>query len=590
MPKESPHRQEHNTAKAIDPVTLAIVNGALDSAIREMTVTIRRTAMSAVLAIGNDFSNAIFDASAQMVLQGQDQPVHLGGMIFACKELSDFFGDDIAPGDVFFHNDPATGGSHMQDMTLFKPVFSGDELIFWTANRSHMSETGGPVAGGYNPLAEEIWAEGVRIPPVKLYERGRPRRDVINLLLSNLRTRRAFSGDMKAQLAACSVAEQRLEKLLQAYGSKTVKDCVAALLDRAEGLMRAEINNAPDGLYVGKAKLEGVPGRSSDAEITATIEISGDTLHIELEAPPQTRTYANSYWANTISGIYIGVLSYLDIGIPLNSGIYRPLSIDLGPNGSVVNAELPAACSLATSTPNESIVESVRDALAKALPQRAGGGWAKVAQLCFAGTDPRTGQPYAYLSHMTGWGGGGAFWGQDGEPAVGPILVAGAATTGDVELVEHWLPLNVHRYELLADSASPGRWRGGWGPYIEIEPVDHTCQVSFLGEGFKFPARSVLGAAPAGRVFTTFLVENGVESKVTPHTILPVGPGSVVRQCCPGGGGVGSALERPIEAVLEDWRGGLLSLQAARDEYGVVIDANSSRVDGQSTEERRGRG
>ena len=144
---------------AVDPVTLAVVSGVLDSSIREMTITMRRAAMSPVLAIGNDFSNSIFDGQARMVLQGQDQPVHLGAMIFACKAVAGYFGSDLAAGDVIYHNDPRTGGSHLQDMTLYKPVFVGGELAFWTVNRAHMDETGGPVPGGYNPTAEEIWED-----------------------------------------------------------------------------------------------------------------------------------------------------------------------------------------------------------------------------------------------------------------------------------------------------------------------------------------------------------------------------------------------------------------------------------------------
>src|SRR5437660_25545 len=233
----------------VDPVTLAVVSGALDNSIREMTITMRRAAMSPVLAIGNDFSNGIFDGQARMVLQGQDQPVHLGAMIFACKEVARYFGSDLAPGDVIYHNDPRTGGSHLQDMTLYKPVFVEGELAFWTVNRSHMNETGGPVAGGYNPTAEEIWAEGLRISPVKLYEAGRPRQDVIDLLSTNFRTRRQFRGDLGAQLAACTLAERRLVQLVDRYGLATVRSCLDALLRRAEDLMRAEILGMPDGSY-----------------------------------------------------------------------------------------------------------------------------------------------------------------------------------------------------------------------------------------------------------------------------------------------------------------------------------------------------
>src|SRR3984893_15327145 len=260
--------------EAPDPITLAAVAGTFDSCIREMTITMRRVAMSPVLAIGNDFSNAIFDGQARMLLQGQDQPVHLGAMILACKEVARYFGDDLHPGDVIYHNDPRTGGSHLQDMTLYKPVFFGHALLFWTVNRSPMNETGGPPAGGYNPLAEEIWAEGLRIPPVKVYDRHVPRRDVIDLLLTNFRTRRQFRGDFGAQVAACTLAERRLRGLVERYGVEVVKVCMEALLDRAERLMREEISEMPDGRYEGRAVIEDDGHGSGDFEVTASGTIS----------------------------------------------------------------------------------------------------------------------------------------------------------------------------------------------------------------------------------------------------------------------------------------------------------------------------
>ena len=362
----------------VDPVTLAVVSGALDNSVREMTITMRRAAMSPVLAIGNDFSNAIFDAKARMVLQGQDQPVHLGAMIFACKSVAQYFGSELAPGDVIYHNDPRTGGSHLQDMAFYKPVFVDGVLAFWTVNRSHMDETGGPVAGGYNPTAEEIWAEGLRISPVKIYERGRPRRDVVDLLVANFRTRRQFRGDLGAQLAACTMAERRLAQLVQRYGLETVNACLEALLNRAENLMRAEVSSMPDGEYEGRATVEDDGRGSGELELTARVRIRGGHMDILMSAPPQTHSYINSYAANSVGAVYLGVITYIDPLIPHNEGLYRPLTVDLGPTGTLINAEEPAACSMSTSTPFGHVAQAVRAALASALKDRAGGGWAKI--------------------------------------------------------------------------------------------------------------------------------------------------------------------------------------------------------------------
>lgn len=567
---------------APDPVTLAVVAGTLDSTIREMTITMRRAAMSPVLTIGNDFSNGIFDGQARMVLQGQDQPVHLGAMIFAAKQVVRYFAGALEPGDVIYHNDPATGGSHLQDMTLYKPIFFKGELVFWGVNRSHMNETGGPVAGGYNPLAEEIWAEGLRISPVKLYAGGKPRQDVLDFLMTNFRTRRQFGGDLAAQLATANMAEQRLVQLLEHYGINTVKDCLEALMDRAEDMMRRDIRSMPEGEYHGKSVIEDDGHGSGELEIRATVKIQAEQLQIALEAPPQTRSYNNSYAANSMGGVYLGVITYVDPNIPHNEGMYRPLTVDLGPKGTVINATEPAACGMSTSTPYGHIAEAIRNALAPVLPERAGGGWAKVCIDCLTGIDPRNGDPYTYLSHMTGWGGGGAFWGQDGEAAVGPIEVAGAAMTGDIEVVEHMLPLQIQRYELDPHSAGAGRWRGGWGTLLEIAPVGHTSQIAFLGDGMKFPPPGVMGAgiaSDAERVYRKYIVGSEHAKRVQTGSVHSIRPGEVLQIHVPGGGGVGLPYDRDPERVVADVRNGLITVDNARADYGVAIEPEQLTLD-----------
>ena len=208
------HGEPVATANRVDPITLAVVRGALETAQREMTLTMERTGRSSVLTVSRDFSNAIFNWTPEMIVQGQDLPIHLGSLILATKAVSSFFADDTRPGDVMFHNDPAWDGSHIADWCMYKPVFVDDELLFWTVSKGHMADSGGPVPGSYNPEAREIFAEGLRIPPIKLYDEGRERSDVLNLLLANTRTRRNQAGDLRAQLGAVDVGAAHLTRLV----------------------------------------------------------------------------------------------------------------------------------------------------------------------------------------------------------------------------------------------------------------------------------------------------------------------------------------------------------------------------------------
>ena len=240
----------------VDPITLAVVRGVLETTQREMTLTLEKTARSSVFNVAHDYSNALFNHRPEMILQGQDIPIHLGGLIPAMKAVARFFGDEIAEGDVIYHNDPAYMGSHILDCCMYKPVFYKGELVFWAVCKGHVTDIGGPVPAGYNPEAKEIYAEGLRIPPVKLWEKGKPRNDVINFMLTNMRSRRDQEGDLRAQLGAVSVGERNLIALLDKYGADTVRECIDELMDMADRHMRQIMRSLKDGIYEGTAVLE----------------------------------------------------------------------------------------------------------------------------------------------------------------------------------------------------------------------------------------------------------------------------------------------------------------------------------------------
>lgn len=300
-----------------DPITLAVVRGALEMTQREMTLTLEKTSRSSVFNLAHDYSNALFDHHSEMILQGQDIPIHLGSLIPAMKAVSGYFGEDIAEGDVIYHNDPTYAGSHIIDCCMYKPVFYQGELVFWTVCKGHLTDIGGPVPAGYNPDAKEIYAEGLRIPPVKLWDKGRRREDVINLLLTNMRARRNQEGDLNAQYGACRVGERNLIALLDKYGVATVRECIAELKDMADRQMRELIRSVPDGSYTGRAVLEDSGHGLGELAISATVTIQDDSCHISVQSPPQVPYFINSYAGNSMSGIYLGLMMFAQVPPPI---------------------------------------------------------------------------------------------------------------------------------------------------------------------------------------------------------------------------------------------------------------------------------
>jgi N-methylhydantoinase B len=274
--------------------------------------------------------------------------------------------------------------------------------------------------------------------------------------------------------------------------------------------------------------------------------------------------------------------------LPINEGLYRPVSIDLGPQGTMLNAARPAACSLSTGNPWENVFEAVTDAFSKIVPQRSCAGWAHVACSSVSGIDPRYGEPYGGLMHVTYHGGSGAVYSTDGGHLWGSIVAAGAPQVGDVELLELRLPLEFHRYELVTDSPCPGTWRGGCGAELELEIVDHEAVITHFGDGTRFPPPSRLDGGSTldadRRVHRKSIVRaDGAVEPLPMHSVVTAGHGERLIVRTPGGGGVGSPVARPPERVAEDVRHGFVSLSLAGIEYGVVLDPETLAVDQEAT-------
>ncbi len=573
-------------SSSVDPITLAVVRGALETAQREMTLTLEKTGRSSVFNLAHDYSNALFDHFPEMILQGQDIPIHLGSLIPAMKEVANYFGDDIHEGDVIYHNDPAYKGSHILDCCMYKPVFYQGELVFWAVCKGHLTDIGGPVPAGYNPDAKEIYAEGLRIPPVKLWDKGKRREDVVNLLLTNMRARRDQEGDLNAQFGACRVGERNLIALLDKYGVEAVKACIAELKNMADRQMRSLIEAVPDGEYYGSAVLEDAGHGFGEMEITSKVTIKGDSVHIEVQSPPQIPYFINSYEGNSMSGVYLGLMMFAQLPPPYNEGLYRCVTVDLGKKGTLCNAKEPAPHVNCTTTPMETLTDAVRKALEEAAPERVTASWGHASGINIAGIDPRTGEQYVTMVLASIISGAGATQVMDGWHACGPLCCFGALSSGDTELLEYSYPIIIHRYGLIQDSGGAGMYRGGSGTVWEVEPIGHEMTVVAFGEGRQIPTMGAAGAE--NRLLEPKLgklvVQREGDAQIhKANTILAVKSGERVANFNPGGGGYGDPMQRAPEAVLADYQNGLVSLDAASTEYGVVIDPQQVRVDSAAT-------
>ncbi|MGI9335378.1 MAG: caprolactamase subunit beta [Gammaproteobacteria bacterium] len=578
-------------ATEVDPITLSVVRGVLETTQREMTVALEKTARSSVFNLAHDYSNALFNHVPEMIMQGQDIPIHLGSLIPAMKAVAGYFGDDIHPGDVLMHNDPAYIGSHMIDTCMYKPVFYQDELVFWTVCKGHLTDIGGPVPAGYNPDAKEIYAEGLRIPPVKIYDKGEKRYDVINLLLTNMRARRDQEGDFNAQLGAVQVGERNLIALLDKYGIDQVRACIDRLMSMADRHMRSLIGGVPNGTYVGKATLEDAGHGFGDIEITAAVTIADDTCHIEIDSPPQIPYFINSYEGNSYSGVYLGVMMFAQLPPPYNEGLYRCVTVNMGPKGTLCNAVEPAPHMNCTTTPMETLADAVRLAFEQAAPDKVSASWGHANGCNIAGWDTRHDEEYVSMILASIISGAGATPVQDGWHACGPECCFGALTSGDIELLEYSYPIVIHRYSLMTDSGGAGRYRGGSGTCWEVEPLDKPMTFITFGEGRRIPAMGAAGAQSrmvepkVGRIEITRADGTEVVKK---NILETINPGERAANMNPGGGGYGNPFERPVDRVVDDVRNGIVSLEGARVDYGVVIeDERTLAVDMDATNEMR---
>ncbi len=534
-----------------DPVTLAVVEHRLESIAREMTEVMLRTAMSQILNSSRDFSTALLDGDCQLVAQGEGIPVHVSALPVAGAAVRDYFGDTIAEGDLFILNDPYFGGSHLPDITIIRPVFHQGRLLFYAVNRAHHSDVGGGTHGGYNPRATEIFQEGIRIPPLKLYDKGVAREDVLQMLSANVRQPENFLGDLNAQIGSVMIAAQRIASLLETYGPDRLLAAVEEILSATERQVRQFISEWPDGVYHGEALVDDDGFDNKLIPIRAKVTINGDQMAIDLgESSSQVTGFINSAYANTRSLAHAAIMYVAPANVAKNEGSMRPVDI-IAPKGLIVNANPPAPVCMSTNHCAEEIVEAVFKALAQAVPKEVNAGFSRRLRYAITGQDPRTGRQFIWHFFLAR-GGGGATYGYDGWPNVGEINVAGGIRSPSIEVTEERFPFFIRRHELRPNSGGQGQWRGGLGGICDlVYEGEGTARLNTAGDGIVVPPFGLFEGQD-GLPHDYKILSNGSERSLgSKETEVNVNPGDHVYCLSSGGGGYGNPSDRSQAA--DEW-------------------------------------
>ena len=550
--------------ETIDAITRSVIQHRLSSITTEMGEAMLRTSYSQILNSSRDFSVAITDVTGRLVAQADHIPVHVGALPWATKAVEARFGD-VAPGDVILMNDPYHGGSHLPDLTAFVPVFDGGERLFWTVVRAHQSDIGGATHGAYNPMATEIWQEGLRVPPIKLYEAGRLRDDILDMLALNVRNARDFRGDLDAMVGAARIGERRMATLFAEFGAGTVTAAIEAIFDAAEQQTRAIVETWRDGVFYGEAFLDDDGHGRENIRIAAKVTKSGSDIEVDLTgSDTQTTSFVNSSHANMQAAVVMAFAYLIDPDIPKNAGALRPLKV-VAREGTIVWAEPGRPVTLCTSHPSNEIVEAVVKALAGSCPDRAMAGWGRRFRIAIQGDDPRTGRRFIWhLFHARP--GGGASSGGDGYSSIGEWHSVGGLKFGSVEFAEVRFPLLFRSHEFRPDSGGEGRYRGGLGVNLElVVETETSARANTAGEGVRHGSCGMLGGQD-GAPHDYRLLSPGREPRPlkTKEVGIEIRPGDVLDVRSSGGGGWGPPGERSPDARLHDIREGLISQEGAR--------------------------
>jgi len=554
-------------SKIADPVLFELFKNAILSISDEMALTVVRTTYSGVLRDNMDFATAFCDADGRLVAQGLTLPGHLGSVPTALAAVLARYGDAIREGDVFCLNDPYEGGMHLPDLFVIQPIFHEGVLAAFGCVSSHHVDTGGRVPGSNAADSTEIYQEGLRIPPCRLYSQGEPNETLFRIIEKNVRAPTLYFGDLRAQLSACHTADTQFLELCDRYGRETVAGLMEQLIDYSERMARAAIAEIPDGTASFEDWIDddGVD-HGKPIRLFVTITKTGDKFHVDWTGTaPQARAAINNTLSFTKSASYAAIRCILKGDIPTNEGYFRCVEVE-APKGTVAYGELPAACA-ARGLTGFRMIDCLFGALAQLAPDRvfaaSDGGNTGIS---VGGYDANR-KPFIFVDFTCGtWGGRPWADGLDGNSNIFANMAS-----QPVEVIEAENPLEILAYEFLTDRCGAGKYRGGapYGRTYRFTEAEGVMQIRADRQTHR--PYGLYGGYP-GEPSANIWDPDGTPKKMPPKFTEIVKRDEIFRHEVAGAGGWGDPLEREPAAVAKDVRNDFISRAAAFDDYGVVLD------------------
>lgn len=579
----------------LDPVTFEVLKNSFITTVDQMAEQILRTCYSFVI-YNRDFSNALNDINGDSIAQGNyDIAVHVGTLHYTCKEVIRFFSGEMKPGDVYAINDPYAGGTHFPDVRLIRPIFVGDQPIAFSQSNGHWSDVGGSVPGSFDVQAKEMFREGIRITPVRLWDGGIFRRDVAHMIAANTRDPASIIGDTQSQAAATAIAEREILRLVEKYGKETVLTGFADVQDYVERALRQRLAALPDGEWQTQDFIDRDPaGGEGMIPIKVKLTIKGDCAIYDFSGShPCIGSLYNSAFGSTFSAVVAGMKTFFP-DLPLNSGFYRPIEV-IAPEDTVVNARWPIAVT-GFLMPFEKIMNSIYEIWSQIVPARAIACAFNLEYLLAGGRDLRRADKPIFMFYDWLPGGWGGRNGKDGCNVTTACFGTGLQSQ-PVEGQERISPILTNEYQILTDSAGPGKWRGGAGvrKTSTLGDTDRAV-ISYICDRERAIVWGIEGGLPSMPHGLT-LRRAGSERDEWLGSVfsdVPLANGDVFSRPTAGGGGYGDPLERDPALVRDDVANDYVSLERACKDYGVVlrvvdVDLAEYEVDAAATARERAR-
>src|SRR5713226_8456529 len=532
----------------LDPISFEILKNSLISIAEEMGVVLRKSSFSPNIKERRDFSCALFNASGQLVAQAEHIPVHLGAMPYSVQAVLKEFEDDFSEGDDIILNDPYRGGTHLPDITMVSPIFFNERLVGFAANRAHHSDVGGVAPGSMSALSRDVNQEGLRIPPVKLWAEGKPNRQILDFVLSNVRTPDERLGDLRAQRAANLVGAKRLTELLKKSSVSTVESGMNQLIDYSEELMVKRIRELPRKSSSAIDYLDDDGFGTTDIPIKVKVTIGRKSIAFDFSgSAKQVQGPLNAVYSVSLSAVYYVVRCVTDPSIPANAGCFKPIQVK-APAGTIVNAEPPAPVAGGNVETSTRIVDVTLKAFSSIIPERVCAACqGTMNNVTIGGVDPRTGKYFTYYETIAG--GFGARYNKDGVDGIHSHMTNTLNTP--IEALESAYPLRVRRYELVRGSGGRGRFRGGLGIRRDTEVLADGSTISLMGERQRHRPSGLMGGR-SGSPGEYGIARGNKMKALSSKTTLSANAGDVLTVITPGGGGYGSPSERTRDKIRQD--------------------------------------